>query len=69
MYSVRINDVSVKVKGQTIFILDVFGDMSEGEIHAIIAYLVHEAFVNPEKDVNVFVKAKSFMPRASEAQG
>jgi len=69
MYVVRLNNVNIQVKGQNVFIYDVFGDTSEPELHAMITYLVDEGFVNPKKDVNVFIKAQSFIPAERRKDG
>ena len=69
MYTVRLNDVNIQVRGQSVFVLDVFGDMSEAEMHSMIGYLAEEGFINPEKDVNVFVKSKSFICVTNQKEG
>ena len=59
MYVVRLNNVTIKIREQNVFVFNVFGDMGEKEIHVILFYLVEEGFLDPEKEVHVFTKRKS----------
>lgn len=68
MYVVCLNDVTIKVKRQDIFLLDVFGDMSGKEIESMKRYLISEGFVNPNKKINVFIQSKSFLPRENKQE-
>lgn len=61
MHTIRLNNVPISVRGQTVTLLDVFGDLSEVEISNIISYLLEEGFVNSKKELNVVIKSESFL--------
>lgn len=68
MYVVRLNDVTIQIKGQNVFVLDVFGDMGKREVHVIVDYLVKEGFLTPDDEINVFVKSKPFLSIAPQKE-
>ena len=65
MYLVRLNDVTIKVSGQKISIFDVFEDMSPEEENVIISYLVDEGFINPKKEIYVYIESRPFLQSPS----
>jgi hypothetical protein len=67
MYEIRLNNVNIHIKGQNVFIFDVFGDMSSSEIEIILSYIAEEGFIDSEKEINVFVKSKSFLSLPKKA--
>ena len=53
--SIRINDLSIKVKGKNVYINDIFDDITNKEIEVIVTYLEREGFIN-SNEINVHIK-------------
>ncbi len=68
MYSVRLNDVTIEVRKQDILILNIFNDVSEEEVSYIKSYLIKEGFVSTKKEINVFIKSKSFISKGRKEE-
>lgn len=49
---IRINDLSIKVKGNNVYINDIFDDITNKEIEVIVTYLEREGFIN-SNEINV----------------
>jgi len=61
MHVVRLNDLDIEVRNNTVFVMDVFNDTTPEEVHTMVRYLVNEGFINQNETVSVFVKSRAFM--------
>lgn len=62
MYLVRLNDITIKIDQQNVYVFDIFHDLSDAEIRVILKYLAEEGFLRARSKVNVFVQNKPFLP-------
>jgi len=53
--SIRINDLSIKVKGNNVYINDIFDDITNKEIEVIVTYLEREGFID-SNEINVHIR-------------
>ena len=58
MERVRLNDTTLLINGTNVVVEDVFEDIPENEIRAMVKYLMAEGFLPQDGEIHVLVRGK-----------